>query len=222
MAVFRFHCGEIRASRRFSAGEVSTLPTVGVASSMNEMTPCNMEATDQAGTCRGGVDVRRGEAKVGPQQDGRARAHPSLRVKVAHGEAQARVRVESSTAMARQTAQCSHAARGPGTPRGHRATGAAALRSEHHDRWRLVGVLAREDELAVVLPILKGRVRRARDHEVPFKDVAGSAGNKGVRREEPRTRVGSGERSLGLGHDVRHWLLAEPLVLLLQPGQARL
>ena len=126
MAVFRFHCGEIRASRRFSAGEVSTLPTVGVASSMNEMTPCNMDATDQAGTCRSSVDVRRGEAKVGPQP-GRAveRAHPSLRVKVTHGEAEARVRVESSAAMARQAAQCSYAARDTGTPRGHRATGAA-------------------------------------------------------------------------------------------------
>ncbi len=124
MAVLRFHCGEIRASRRFSAGEVSTLPTVGVASSMNEITPCNMEATDQAGTCRGGVDVRRGEAKVAPQQDVRGeRAHPSLRVKVAHGEAQARVRVESSTAMARQAAQRSDAARDTGTPRGHRAMG---------------------------------------------------------------------------------------------------
>ena len=74
----------------------------------------------------------------------------------------------------------------------------------------------------MVLPVLKGRVRRARDHEVPFKDVAGPAGNKGACREQPRTRVGFGERSLGFGHDVWHWLLAEPLVLLLQPGQARL
>ena len=53
MGVLRFHCGEILARRRFSAGAVSMLPTVGVLSSMNEITPCNMEATDHAGTCRG-------------------------------------------------------------------------------------------------------------------------------------------------------------------------
>ena len=99
----------------------------------------------------------------------------------------------------------------------------AALWSEHHDRWRLVGVLAREDQLAVVLAALIRRILWARDHEVPFKDVAGSASKWGVRHEEPRALApGLGERSLGLGHDVRHWLLTKPLVLLLQPGQASL
>ena len=90
-----------------------------------------------------------------------------------------------------------HSARTPRGTRGHRGdTGpwaaGRALGSEHHDRWRLVGVLAREDELAMVLPVLKGRVRRARDHKVPFKDVAGSAATR-VCREQPRNRVGFGE-----------------------------
>ena len=44
-----------------------------------------------------------------------------------------------------------------------------------------------------------------------------------MRHEEPRALApGLGERSLGLGHDVRHWLLTKPLVLLLQPRQASL
>ena len=38
------------ASRRRSARLVSTLPTVGVDSSMNESTPLRIEATDHAGT----------------------------------------------------------------------------------------------------------------------------------------------------------------------------
>ena len=78
---------------------------------------------------------------------------------------------------------------------GHRDTRQrewGALWSEHHDRWRLVGVLARENKLAVILPVLKGRVRRARDHKVPLKDVAGSAATR-VCREQPRNRVGFGE-----------------------------
>ena len=41
---------DARASRRRSARLVSTLPTVGVDSSMNESTPLRIDATDHAGT----------------------------------------------------------------------------------------------------------------------------------------------------------------------------
>ena len=48
--VFRLKACEARASLRRSASEVSTEPTVGVDSSINESTPFRIEATDHAGT----------------------------------------------------------------------------------------------------------------------------------------------------------------------------
>ena len=54
-----------------------------------------------------------------------------------------------------------------------------ALGREHHDGRRLVGILGRKDELAVVLPSFVDRVLGPGDDKVPLKDVVGPGQSAG-------------------------------------------
>ena len=129
---------------------------------------------------------------------------------------------------------------------GCEAACAHALGRQHHDRGRLVGVLGGKDELAVVGATSIRRVLWPLDDKVPLEDVVWPAERPVGSRESthrkggqthgkassvPSARINKlfGKRhnffsvhALGLGDDVGQGLLGEPLVLLLQPHQARL